>query len=178
MRVALRTQQILAYETGVARTADPLGGSYFVENLTDEFEAAAWAYLARIEAEGGALRALESGWLHGELEAQAYRHQRRRRRRASASSSASTGSRSTSPSPRPRRLDRRTRQTEKEQIERLADGQADRNAERGRAARSSSSRRRPTRGDNTIPALLEAVRAYATVGEICDVLAERWGRYR
>ena len=76
VRLSLRTQQILAYETGVARTADPLGGSYLVENLTDRFEQETWAYLDRIAEQGGALAALEAGWLHTEIEEAAYRQQR------------------------------------------------------------------------------------------------------
>ncbi|MGH9284677.1 MAG: acyl-CoA mutase large subunit family protein, partial [Acidimicrobiales bacterium] len=69
---ALRTQQVLAFESGVAGTADPLGGSYFVEALTDEVEAAAWEYLGRIDALGGAVAAVEAGFIQGEIEAAAY----------------------------------------------------------------------------------------------------------
>jgi methylmalonyl-CoA mutase, N-terminal domain len=174
VRIALRTQQILAFETGVARTADPLGGSYFVESLTDEFEEAAWAYMSRIEAEDGALGALESGWLHGELEAQAYRHQvavdsgdhvvvgvnRFTVDSASSATSALTAN----------------LQTEKEQVQRLDEVKRTRSAERVRSSLEQLDKVADA-GENTIPALLEAVRAYATVGEICDVLAGRWGRF-
>jgi methylmalonyl-CoA mutase, N-terminal domain len=174
VRVSLRTQQILAYETGVPRTADPLGGSYFVENLTERFETAAWEYLGRIEAQGGALQALESGWLHAELDEQAYRYQR----------SVEDGERVvvgvnrfgvdapshiTAPATA-------TNQTELEQIQRLAKVKQERNSDRVRDALEQLDKTANAR-ENTIPSLLEAVRAYATIGEICDVLAKTWGRY-
>jgi len=174
VRIALRTQQIVAYETGVARTADPLGGSYFVERLTDEFEAAAWAYLQRIKDEGGALLALESGWLSNELEAQAYRHQLavEEGRQVVVGVNRFVGD-AAPPETHTPTADART---EHEQIARLAAVKQARSAERvaatlGRLGDVADA------GDNTIPAILEAVRAYATVGEICDVLAQRWGRY-
>ena len=175
VRIALRTQQILAFETGVARTADPLGGSYFVESLTDQFEAAAWAYLARIKEEGGALEALESGWLHGELDAQAYRHQRA----IDAGEYVVVGVNkfqvdTTAPGTH---APTANATTEHEQIARLDAVKRARNAEQVRLTLKSLDEVAAA-GDNTIPALLEAVRAYATVGEICDVLAARWGRVR
>jgi methylmalonyl-CoA mutase N-terminal domain/subunit len=174
VRIALRTQQILAYETGVARTADPLGGSYFVESLTDEFEDAAWAYLARIEEQGGALSALESGWLHAELEAQAYRHQLAvdsgdrvvvgvNKFKVDAPSYQGTPPTANS-------------RTETEQIQRLADVKRTRDADQVRSTLEYLEKVADS-GENTIPALLDAVRAYATVGEMCEVLSRRWGRF-
>jgi methylmalonyl-CoA mutase N-terminal domain/subunit len=174
VRVSLRTQQILAYETGAARTADPLGGSYFVESLTERFEAETWEYLNRIERQGGALQALESGWLHGELDEQAYRYQR----------SVEDGDRVvvgvnrfgvdapshiTAPATA-------TNQTEREQIERLAKVRQDRDSDRVHQTLEDLDKA-TNAGENTIPSLLEAVRAYATIGEICEVLAKTWGRY-
>jgi methylmalonyl-CoA mutase N-terminal domain/subunit len=174
VRISLRTQQILAYETGVARTADPLGGSYFVESLTDEFESEAWAYLALIEEQGGALAALESGWLRAEVEEQAYRHQR----------AVDSGDRvvvgvnrfEVDAPPLSVRPPTANDQTEKEQIQRLADIKRTRNSERVSTALKQLDKVADA-GQNTIPALLEAVRSYATIGEICDVLANIWGRF-
>ena len=71
-RIALRTQQIIAYESGVVDTADPLAGSYFVESLTDEVEAGAWEYIEKIDAMGGAVAAIEAGYKQDEIEAAAY----------------------------------------------------------------------------------------------------------
>ena len=175
VRVALRTQQIVAYETGVAKTADPLGGSYFVEGLTDEFETAAWAYLQRIKDEGGALLALESGWLGNELESQAYRHQLAvedgRRvvvgvNRFATDEGAAKGFQASTTDAR----------SEHEQIARLHKVKQDRSTDQVERALKELGAAVDD-GRNTIPAVLDAVRGYATVGEICDVLAERWGRY-
>ena len=90
VRIALRTQQILAYETGVADTIDPLAGSYYVESLTDELERRAWEYIERIDALGGSVRAIEQGYIQREIEEAAYRLPERAGRPAQASSSAST----------------------------------------------------------------------------------------
>jgi methylmalonyl-CoA mutase N-terminal domain/subunit len=174
VRIALRTQQILAFETGVARTADPLGGSYFVENLTDEFEEATWAYLARIEAEGGALCALESGWLHAELEAEAYRHQLA----VDSGDRVVVGvNRFAVDTPAfETHLPTANLQTETEQVQRLHEVKRARSSERVHSALEQLDKVADS-GGNTIPALLDAIRAYATIGEICDVLARRWGRF-
>jgi methylmalonyl-CoA mutase N-terminal domain/subunit len=174
VRISLRTQQILAYETGVARTADPLGGSYFVESLTDRFEAQAWAYLRTIDEQGGALSALESGWLHKEVEEAAYRHQKAVEsgervvvgvNRFGVDAPAHISATSVA-----------TAETEREQITRLAEVKRTRDSERVNTALEHLDKV-AQRSENTIPALLESVRAYATVGEICDVLAKTWGRF-
>jgi methylmalonyl-CoA mutase N-terminal domain/subunit len=175
VRVSLRTQQILAYETGVIRTADPLGGSYFVEALTDEVETAVWRYLEQVERQGGALAALESGWLHREIEDEAYRYHR----------SVQDGTRTVvgvnrfvdanAPAfdaPRTRSDDA----TERDQLARLAAVKARRDPA-AVASGLEAVRAAATAGTNTIPALVQAVRAYATVGEICDVLTAIWGRH-
>ena len=174
VRVSLRTQQILAYETGAARTADPLGGSYFVESMTERFETETWEYLSRIEAQGGALQALESGWLHSELDEQAYRYQRSVEdgdrvvvgvNRFGVDAPSHIAAPATA-----------TNQTEREQIERLAKVRQDRDSDRVLQALEDLDKA-ANAGENTIPSLLQAVRAYATIGEICDVLAKTWGRY-
>ncbi|HEV3213337.1 MAG TPA: methylmalonyl-CoA mutase family protein [Acidimicrobiales bacterium] len=174
VRVALRTQQILAYETGVARAADPLGGSYLVESLTDEFEAAAWDYLGKIKAEGGALAALESGWLHAELDAQAYTHQVA----VDRGDHVVVGvNRFQVDTPRfATHAPTANSTTEREQIERLGAVKRARNAEQVRRSLEELDAVAAS-GANTIPTLLHAVRAYATVGEICDVLGRRWGTF-
>lgn len=175
VRVSLRTQQILAYETGVVRTADPLGGSYFVEALTDELEAAVWNYLAEIEQQGGAATALETGWLLEQIEDEAYRYhcaiEDGRRMVVGVNSFAdSTAPVFEAPPPRSDAA------TERDQVARLAAVKARRDPA-AVAAGLERVRAAATAGSNTIPALIEAVRAYATVGEICDVLTEIWGRH-
>jgi methylmalonyl-CoA mutase N-terminal domain/subunit len=175
VKISLRTQQILAYESGVARTADPLGGSYFIEDLTDRFERATWEYLDLIAAQGGALAALEAGWLHAEIEESAYRFQRAVdtnervvvgvNRFVTDTPAVVVGSPTT------------TAEAENDQLARLAEVKQRRNDDE--VHRALARLQQAAEGkQNTIPSLLEAVRAYATVGEICDVLANVWGRYR
>ena len=174
-RLALRTQQILAYESGVTETPDPLAGSYYVESLTNELEAAAWSYLDEIEAMGGTL-ARDRG------RASSSARSRRpptgssgRSRRATRSSSGSTASATT-------RL--RPRSSTDRPGWRAPPGRARpagaRRAVRPRTGRPTMDRLEAVaRGDgNLLPAILEAVRAYATVGEISDRLRVTWGEHR
>jgi methylmalonyl-CoA mutase N-terminal domain/subunit len=175
VRVSLRTQQILAYETGVVRTADPLGGSYFVESLTNGLEQAVWSYLEEIERQGGALAALEAGWLHRQIEDEAYDYHKsveEGRRVVVGVNRFADGSSSTT-AVRPARTDA---STEREQVARLAAVKAQRDPA-AVAAGLEAVRAAAANGVNTIPGLIQAVRAYATVGEICDVLTTIWGRH-
>ncbi|HEY8473730.1 MAG TPA: methylmalonyl-CoA mutase family protein [Natronosporangium sp.] len=172
--IALRTQQILAYETGVTRTTDPLGGSYFVEHLTDELAARVTAYLGRIEERGGALAALESGWLASELEAEAYRQQLA----IDQGERTVVGvNRFVTDSPqrevKPAQADPELEAT---QLARLKEVRRQRHTRECLAALRGVEQAARS-GANTIPAILAAVRTYATVGEICDALAEVWGRH-
>ena len=178
VRVALRTQQILAYETGVARTADPLGGSYFVESLTDEFEAAAWEYLG---TDRGAGRRAAARWSPAGCTPSSRAglpppaSPSRTGERVVVGVNRFAGRRARSATSRARRR----HQPDRARADRAAGrGQAGPEAPTVSATLWSSSTRRPTPGENTIPALLEAVRAYATVGEICDVLAKPVGEIR
>ena len=174
VRVALRTQQILAYESGAARTADPLGGSYFVESLTDRIEAAVCEYMARIEAQGGALAAIESGWIRAELDEAAYAHQCaiETGERAVVGVNRFEAEQRSKLAPVPAVPEHE----EATQVERVQAVRRERDA--GRVDKALTELSRVTRqGENTLPAVLECVRAYATVGEICDALAKVWGRH-
>jgi methylmalonyl-CoA mutase N-terminal domain/subunit len=175
VRISLRTQQVLAYETGVTRTADPLGGSYFVEALTDEIERAVLEYMAVIEEHGGPLAAIESGWIRGELDDAAYRHA------WALESGARTQvgvNRFTSDDADPAFRDHLgTAEAERAQIERVQALRASR--DRLAVERALDRLRSDARaGANTLPAVIDAIRKYATVGEVCSALAEVWGRYR
>jgi methylmalonyl-CoA mutase N-terminal domain/subunit len=173
VRVALRTQQILAYETGVRRTADPLGGSYFVESLTDQIEGAILAYMERIQSEGGALAAIQSGWIRRELDEQAYRKQRRiddgshvvvvvNRFVEGGEAHFDT-------------IPGVSEKDEQDQIDRLARVRAERDTAAVQQ-RLATVRAAAVEGRNTVPVIMDAIRAYATVGEITSELAEVWGR--
>jgi methylmalonyl-CoA mutase, N-terminal domain len=174
VRISLRTQQVLAYETGITRTADPLGGSYYVESLTDEIEQAVLAYMQVIDDHGGPLAAIESGWLRSELDDAAYR----------LAWAVETGGRTqvgvnrfTTEDQVAVRENRGATATEADQIGRL---------QKLRATRDSAAVERclarlrddAIAGTNTLPAVIDAIRGYATVGEVCSALADVWGRHR
>jgi methylmalonyl-CoA mutase, N-terminal domain len=174
-QLALKTQQVLAYETGVTRTADPLGGSYYLEYLTDELERQVYRYLEHIAEIGGMLEAIDSGEIQGELSEQAYRHQREidsgERIVVGLNRFVSTGE---GISVTAARVD--SEAAEREQIERLRAIRERRDAQ-AVDQRLSAVRAAAVAGENTIPSIIDAVRVYATLGEICGVLTEVWGRY-
>jgi methylmalonyl-CoA mutase N-terminal domain/subunit len=172
--IALRTQQIIAHETGADRVVDPLGGSYYVEYLTDEIEKRALEYLRRIDDLGGIVRAVEEGYPQREIAESAFRHQRE----------VETGDRiivgvnafrsdRTDDIPTLKIDDALAR----EQIERLEKVRRTRNPERHREALAAV-RTACQDGSNLMPPVLEAVKAYATLGEVCDVFREVFGTYR
>jgi methylmalonyl-CoA mutase N-terminal domain/subunit len=172
--LALRTQQILAAESGVANTIDPLAGSYVIEKLTDEIEAQAQEYLRKIEALGGMVRAIESGYVLHEIQQSAYEYQK----------SIEAGERTvvgvnqyvdqTSASPPLLRIDP---EIERTQVERLAKLRARRDAARVETTLRAVEETARTDG-NLLPAILDAVKAYATVGGISDALRRVFGEYQ
>jgi methylmalonyl-CoA mutase N-terminal domain/subunit len=173
-RLALRTQQILAEESGVANTVDPLGGSYFVEALTDRIEAEARAILERIDAMGGIVAAIEEGFPQREIAEAAYRYQRQ----IDAGEKTVVGvNRYAEGEAAPIPLLRIGPEVESGQLQRLRDIRARRDPERHRRALAGLGAAARGR-DNLIPPILEAVRAYASVGEICGALKDVFGAYR
>jgi methylmalonyl-CoA mutase N-terminal domain/subunit len=174
VRVALRTQQIIAEESGVANTVDPLGGSYLVESLTDRLEAQAEEIFAEITAQGGVIPAIERGYFQQAIAASAYRYQLEidtGRRRAVGVNCYETGGPISIP------LLRVDPEGERRQRERLAHLRQER--DNPAVQHALEDLRSAARGpDNLMPAILAAVRAYATLGEICRVLREVFGEYR
>jgi methylmalonyl-CoA mutase N-terminal domain/subunit len=173
--IALRTQQILAAEAGTTATADPLGGSYYVEALTGELEARARELVSRIDELGGAVAAIESGWVQGEIEAAAYAWTRAvesgERTIVGVNAFADEGTEAGEIE-----LHRLDPESERRQIERTRAVRAGRDAtETERALR----RVREAAGgtENVLPPIREALRARCTVGEVCDVLREEWGTH-
>ena len=170
--LALRTQQIIAHESGVANVVDPLGGSYFVEKLTKDMEDGALAYFRTIDAMGGMVDAIERGFPQQEIaesslplpaggRAQGEDHRRRQRLRAGTirrSRSSTSTSRRPTPSSRS-----------------SSAAQVPEPGRRDAVARRAAHRRRAP--ENLMPPILDAVRAYATVGEMCDALRDVWGEY-
>ena len=160
----------------MTETPDPLAGSYYVESLTNELEAAAWAYLDEIEAMGGTLAAIEGGFQQRQIQEAAYRVQQ-------AIESRRPGRRRGQPlprrrGPRRRRLQRIDPDGERRQIERVQRVRAERSAEALGGGHGPARGRPPAATGNLMPPILEAVRAYATVGEISDRLRVAWGEHR
>jgi methylmalonyl-CoA mutase N-terminal domain/subunit len=173
-RLALRTQQILAYEAGVTETPDPLAGSYYVESLTNELQAAAWAYLDEIESLGGTLAAIERGFQQREIQEAAYRVQRAVDSGDQVVVGVNKFRDDEVATPATHRIDP---EGERRQIERVRKVRAERSAEAWGAAMDELERVALADG-NLMPAILAAVRVYATVGEISDRLRVTWGEHR
>jgi methylmalonyl-CoA mutase N-terminal domain/subunit len=181
--LALRTQQVIAHESGAALTADPLGGSYYVEHLTSELESRALALLGRVDELGGAAKAIAAGFFQEEIARSAYDFQLRVERGETVIVGVNrfTDGREPPDVPTPDYS-----QLEREQIARVRAARERRDADAvGRAmeqlrsvavcyASPSSAPSRP----HLMPGIIEAVRLRATVGEIAEVLAAEWGRYQ
>jgi methylmalonyl-CoA mutase N-terminal domain/subunit len=175
-RLALRTQQILAHESGVTDTPDPLAGSYFVESLTTQLELAAQGYLDEIEAMGGTLAAIEGGFQQRQIQESAYRVQQAIERGDQIVVGVNKFRDDAAPSVAPA-IQRIDPEGERRQIERVRKVRA----ERDPIAWEDSLRRLDecAQGEeNLLPALIDAVKAYATVGEISDRLRAAWGEHR
>jgi methylmalonyl-CoA mutase N-terminal domain/subunit len=172
--VALRTQQILAEESGVANVVDPLGGSWAVEALTDRLEREARAYIERIDALGGMLRAIDLGYPQKEIAEAAYHYQQQVER---GEKTVVGVNRYQAPGERTPELLHVPLEVEARQAERVRRVKRERN---GAAAREALGRVRGAAegGENLMPALVAAVRALCTVGEIADVYREAFGEYR
>ena len=171
---ALRTQQIIAHETGVTDTVDPLGGSYYLESLTNRIEQEAYDYFRRIEDVGGVIPALESGFFQREIADAAYVYQReedRRERIIVGVNDYQTDEKLTIP------LLRVDREGEEQQVKRL--NHLRRTRDNREVAAKLQSLEQAARGSaNLMPPLLEAVRAYATLGEMMGVFREVFGEYQ
>jgi methylmalonyl-CoA mutase N-terminal domain/subunit len=172
--IALRTQQIIAEETGVANTIDPLGGSYFIESLTKKMEDGAYDYFEKIDSMGGMVEAIEKGFPQREIQESAYQYQKAVERGdqtiVGVNKYAMEGEKTEVP------ILVINEEVRERQVERL---------ERAKARRDTGAvsnaleklKRAASAGDNTMPATIEAVRAYATLGEICDALRDVYGLY-
>ncbi len=173
VRIALRTQQIIAHESGVTKTADPLAGSYYLEYLTRELEAKATGLLEKVEDLGGARKAIESGFVHREIQESAYSFQKSVDEGRTIIVGVNQFTEGSS-EPKIQRIDPKI---ERAQVRQLKKMKASRNTTRAKSAlgRLSSSAKRQ---ENLVADILSAVRANCTVGEISDVLREAFGEYR
>ena len=173
--IALRTQQVIAEESGVANVADPFGGSYFMESLTAKVEKDALEYIKKIREMGGMIKAIERGYPQNEIANSAYHYQQQLERKEKVI----VGVNKYQMDEKKRTMETLyiDRAVEKKQIQRLTAIKK----KRSKTGHQSALRRvsdDAIAGNNLCPAILEAVKAYATVGEICDVLRSVYGRYR
>jgi methylmalonyl-CoA mutase N-terminal domain/subunit len=174
VQIALRTQQIIGYETGVTDTVDPLAGSYYVERLTDDTEEQAVAYIDKIDALGGALAAIERGFQQSEIQEASYRYVRQVEEKRRVIVGVNEYQAEDGPIEGLLRIDPELGKRQIEKIKELRkkrdDGAATR--ARGRLAEVAAS------SENTMPVLIECVESYVTLGEICETLREAWGEQR
>jgi len=174
VRIALRTQQIAAYESGAAWTADPLAGSYYVEALTDRLEAEAWGYIEKIDGMGGAVEAIERGYIQREIAESAYRYQMEIEAGTRVVVGVNRFKSEGEVAPAPASVGAGAGEAQRAKLERL---RATRDGARARAAlRALGEAARGT--ENLMPTMLECARAYCTIGEISDALRVVFGEYR
>ena len=183
VRIALRTQQIIAYESGVAQTVDPLAGSYFVERMTLDMEKGAFDYFDKLDAMGGMVKAIEKGYPQKEIAEASYQFQRA----TEAKEKITVGANEfvvDEPPPSTLYIDESVARHQSEKLSKLRARRSSDEVRRCLKALKKAAAQEPqTPSDgkisaaNTMPFIVEAVRAYATVGEICDALREVYGTY-
>ncbi len=173
VRLSLRTQQIIAHESGVTDTADPLGGSYYIENLTDEIEKRAGDYIAKIDQVGGAVAAIEKGYIQQEVQESSYRYQKEIESAKRILVGVNKFQVKEPPVKGLLKVDPRVREV---QVKRLRELRGSREPKRVAASLKEMKKIAQGQGNLMIP-ILECVRAYCTLGEICDVLRGVFGEY-
>jgi methylmalonyl-CoA mutase N-terminal domain/subunit len=172
-KIALRTQQLLAYEAGVANTIDPLGGSYYVESLTNELERGAYEYFAKIDKLGGVIPAIEKGFFQKEISRSAYSYQKALERKNKYHVGVNIFEEADKPDIEILKI---SPQVEKVQRKRLRKLKKDRNGKRVKE-KLLMLRKAARDGENLMPRILDCVREYATLGEMCNTLKEEYGVY-
>jgi len=174
VQIALRTQQLIAYESGVTDTVDPLAGSYYVEELTREIEKRVEAYIKKIDEMGGAPAAIEKGYIQREIQDSAYQYQREIEKEERVVVGVN---RFQAEEEKPTNLLRVDPAVQISQIEKVKKLKSERDDE---AVKKSLARLKQVAegSGNLMPPIFDAVKAYATLGEICDVLREVYGEYQ
>lgn len=170
--IALRTQQILAEETGVTNTIDPLAGSYFVESLTNEMEEKAWDYIRKIDEMGGMVKAIERGYPQMEIAEAAYKYQKQ----IDANEKVTVGVNKYVTDHAPITIWRMRPEIEERQLKRLQEVKQTRNNAKVKECLGEI-RKASQNGENLMPHIIHAVREYTTIQEICDVWRDVFGRY-
>jgi methylmalonyl-CoA mutase N-terminal domain/subunit len=182
-RIALRTQQIIGYESGVTQTVDPLGGSYFLENLTLQMEEGAFDYFGKLDAMGGMVKAIDRGYPQKEIAEASYQYQRA----VEANEKIIVGVNEfviEEDSPKILYIDETVARQQSAKLKALRARRSNVEVKRALDALKKAAAQEPSAGKdgkispaNTMPFIVDAVRAYATVGEICEALREVYGTY-
>ncbi len=172
-RLALRTQQVIAHESGVVDTVDPLGGSYFLEQMTDDVEARSWEYLEKIDSMGGAVRAIEQHYYQTEIAESAYRYQKAIERKEKIIVGMNKFVSDDDTNAVLFTVDARVRE---DQIERLRELKQGRDSS-AVALALEDLKHAAGKSANVVPCILQCVESYATLGEISDALRQVWGEY-
>ena len=175
VRIALRTQQVIAHETGVVNTIDPLGGSYHVEHLTNTLEAEAYEYFERIEKLGGVVEAIKENFFQREIAEASFRYQSEVEARQRIVVGVNRYVLENEPPPDILRIDPAL---EPQQIERVQSLRGRRDAAAASAALARLKEDAAHEDRNLMSPIVEAARAYVTMGEMCDALREVWGVWR
>ncbi len=173
-RIALRTQQIAAYESGISDTVDPLAGSYFVESMTNEIEQKAWELIEKIDLMGGSVSAIEQGFIQDEIARSAYDYQRQIERGEKIIVGVNKFQINETNKPSGLKIDDSIRLVQSEKLVALRNK---RNNEKASSCLTEIYRRAHT-GENLMPAVIEAVEHYCTLGEIADELRKVFGEYK
>jgi methylmalonyl-CoA mutase N-terminal domain/subunit len=174
VKIALRTQQLIAYETGVVNTIDPLGGSYFVEELTNELERGAYKYFERIDKLGGVIKAIEKGFFQKEISRSAYEYQRKLERNEKFQVGVNIFEEDVQPKIEILKIPRAVETAQKRGLKKI---KRERNGRKVREALKEL-RSAAEGGENLMPKIIACVRVYATLGEMCGTLKEVFGEYR
>ncbi len=173
-RLALRTQQVIAHESGVADTVDPLGGSYFIESLTDQLEAKAVEYLDKIDSIGGAVKGIESGYQQREIHNAAYAYQQAIENSDQIIVGVNEYVQSDEQPPEVLRIDPELEQRQKAKVAKVRAERSETDTQKALSAVTRAAKD----GTNLMPHILDAVRAYATLGEVSDAMREVFGEYQ
>lgn len=174
VRIALRTQQIIAYESGAVDTVDPLAGSYYVESLTNQIEQGAWEQIQKIDSMGGAIKAIEKGYVQKEIQECAYTWQRQIEKKERIVVGVNQFQVKEQPPQGLLRVDASVGEMQVQKLKTLRSTRDNKAVEEALARIDVVARG----SENVMPAILDAVRVYATLGEICDVLRKVFGEYR
>lgn len=173
VKIALRTQQLIAYETGVANTIDPLGGSYYVEALTNELEKGAYDYFRRIDKMGGVIKAIDKGFFQREISRSAYQYQKSLEQKEKFHVGVNIFEEKGRPTIEILKI---SKQVERDQLKALKGIKRERNNKEVKKTLREL-RKAAADGSNLMPRILDCVRAYATLGEMCSILKEEFGEY-